>query len=146
MSTTPPATTSTRGLLAGLAVGVPVMAYGIRGALVDGADTHPAELARWIVGSAVVHDLVLVPLVAVTAWAVRRAVPDRWWGPVRAGLVVSGVLSLVAWPVVAGFGRDPRNPSLFPRDYGTGLAVALAATWLAVAAILVARRLVARRR
>jgi hypothetical protein len=144
VSTTPP-TTSTRGLVAGLAVGVPVMAYGIRGALVDGADTHPAELARWIVGSAVVHDLGLVPLVAVAAWALRRAVPDRWWGPVRAGLVVSGVLCLVAWPLVAGFGRDPRNPSLFPRDYGTGLAVALAATWLAVAAV-VARHLIARRR
>ena len=145
MSTTPP-TTSTRGLLAGLAVGVPVMAYGIRGALVDGADTHPAELARWIVGSAVVHDLVLVPLVAGAAWALRRAVPDRWWGPVRAGLVVSGVLCLVGWPLVAGYGRDPRNPSLFPRDYGTGLAGALVATWLAVAATLAARHLIARRR
>lgn len=130
--------TSTRGLLAGLAVGVPVMAYGARGALVDAADTHPAELARWIVGGAVVHDAVLVPLVALAAWGLRRLVPDRWWGPVRAGLVVSGTLCLAAYPFVAGFGRDPRNPSLLPRDYGLGLAGALAVVWLGVAAWLVA--------
>jgi hypothetical protein len=35
---------------------------------------------------------------------------------------------------------------LFPRDYAAGLAVALAATWLAVAATVVARHLIARGR
>jgi hypothetical protein len=128
-------TTSTRGLLAGLAVGVPVMAYGIRGVLVDAADTHPAELARWIVGSAVAHDAVLLPLVALSAWALRRITPAGWWPAVRAGAITTGVLALVAWPVVGGYGRDPRNPSLFPRDYGLGLAVTVALVWLAVAAI-----------
>ena len=90
--------TSTRSLLAGLAVGVPIMAYGVRGALVDAADTHPAELARWIAGAAVVHDAVLIPLVAVAAWGLRRVVPPRWWGPVRAALVTAAVLALVAVP------------------------------------------------
>jgi hypothetical protein len=114
------------------------MAYGVRGVLVDAADTHPGELARWIVGAAVVHDLVLVPLVAVTAWGLRRLVPGRWWGPVRVGLVVTGTLCLVAAPVVAGFGQDPGNPSLLPRDYPAGLVTAVAVVWLAVAAWLAA--------
>jgi hypothetical protein len=91
--------TSTRGLLAGLAVGVPIMAYGVRGALVDAADTHPAELARWIAGAALVHDALLIPLVAVAAWGLRRVVPARWWGPVRAALVTATVLALVAVPL-----------------------------------------------
>jgi hypothetical protein len=134
---TPP-TTSTRGLVIGLAVGIPVMAYGVRGVLVDAADTNPGELARWIVGAAVVHDLVLIPLVAVAAWGLGRLVPGRWWGPVRAGLVVTGALCLVAAPFLAGFGRDPGNPSLLPRDYAAGLVTAVAVVWLAVAAWLAA--------
>ena len=134
MSGTPP-TTSTRGLVVGLAVGVLVMAYGVRGVLVDAADTHPAELARWIVGGALVHDLVLIPLVAAVAWGLRRLLPGRWWGPVRAGLVVTGTLCLVAVPFVAGLGRDPGNPSLLPRDYAAGLVAAVAAVWLAAAGL-----------
>jgi hypothetical protein len=127
--------TSPRGLLAGLAVGVPVMAYGVRGVLVDAADTHPAELARWIVGAALVHDALLIPLVAPAAWALRRVVPSACWPAVRAGGIATGVLALVAWPLVRGYGRDHGNPSLFPRDYGLGLAVTLAAVWLAATAI-----------
>ena len=42
----------------------------------------------------------------------------------------------MAAPVVAGFGRDSGNPSLFPRDYAAGLVTAVAIVWLAVAARL----------
>jgi hypothetical protein len=127
-------TTSRRGLVIGLILGVPVMAYAVRGALVDAADTHPAELARWIVGLAVVHDLVLVPLVLAVGLALRRRVPPRAWPPVRAALLASAVLAAVGWPFVAGFGRSASVPSLLPRDYGTGLALALVAVWLVAAA------------
>lgn len=129
-----PATTSRRGLLAGLALGLPVIAYGIHGALVDAARTHPPDLARWIVATAVVHDLVLVPAVLLTGQLAHRFTPDRLWPPARAALAATGVVALVAWPFVRGYGRDPANPSLLPRDYGTGLAVAVAAIWLTAAA------------
>jgi hypothetical protein len=129
-----PETTSRRGLLVGLALGLPVVAYGVRGALVDAARTHPPELARWIVAAAAVHDLVLVPAVLLTGRIARRLTPDRLWPPVRAALAATGVFTLVAWPFVRGYGRDPANASLLPRDYGTGLAIAVAATWLAAAA------------
>ena len=79
-----------------------------------------------------------IPLVAAAAWSLRRLVPGRWWRPLRVGLVVTGTLCLVATPVVAGFGRDPCNPSLFPRDYAAGLVTAVAIVWLAVAARLAA--------
>ncbi|HEY8555963.1 MAG TPA: hypothetical protein VIM97_01275 [Actinomycetes bacterium] len=132
---------SRRGLLVGLALGAPVMAYGVRGALVDASDTHPAELARWVVGLAVVNDALVVPAAMVVGLVARRWAPDRAWPAVRAGLLASAVLGAVAWPLVRGFGADPANPSLFPRDYGAGLAVALAAVWAAVlVAVLVARR------
>lgn len=138
-------TTSRAGLIAGLALGLPLVAYGVRGVLVDAARTHPAELTRWVVGGAVVHDLVLVPVVLAVGWAARRAVPARAWPAVRTGLVTSGTLALVAWPFVRGYGRDPANPSLLPRDYAGGLAAALAVVWAGVALWLVVRWAQARR-
>jgi hypothetical protein len=139
-------TTSPRGLVIGLVLGVPVMAYAVRGALVDAADTHPAELARWIVGLALLHDLALVPLVLAAGVILRRRVPPRVWPPVRAALLASAVLVAVGWPFVGGYGRSPGVPSLLPRDYATGLALGLlvvwlvAATWIGVGALLRRRR------
>jgi hypothetical protein len=129
-----PETTSRRGLLIGLALGLPIIGYGLRGAIVDAADTHPSELARWVIGTALAHDLVLVPVAAAIALLVHRFTPGPAWPPVRTGLVATGVLALVGWPFVRGYGDDPTNPSVLPRNYGAGLAAAVGVVWLAVAA------------
>jgi hypothetical protein len=139
-------TTSRRGLVVGLVLGVPVMAYAVRGALVDAADTHPPELARWIVGLALVHDLLVVPLVLAAGVVLRRRVPPRAWPPVRAALLASAVLVAVGWPFVRGFGRSPGVPSLLPRDYATGLVLALVVVWLLAAAWIGLGTLLVRRR
>jgi hypothetical protein len=136
-------TTSRRGLLVGLVLGLPIIAYGVRGVLVDAADTEPAELATWIVTSAVVNDLLLVPVVLGVGVVAHRLVPPVAWPAVRAGLIVTGALCLVAWPFVRGYGRDPSIPSLLNRNYGAGLAAALAVVWAGVAmwlAVAVASR------
>lgn len=142
----PPDTTSRRGLLVGLALGLPVLAFGVRGVLVDGSRTHPAELARWLVGAALVNDLVLLPLALAAGGAARRVVPARLWPAVRTGLLTTGVLALVAWPFVRGYGQDPANPSLLPRDYSAGLVAAVGVVWLGVAAWAVAVTLQGRAR
>lgn len=128
-------------------MGVPVMAYGVRGVFVDAASTKPGELGRWLVGGALVHDLVLVPMVLVVGWALHRLVPA---GPTRRVLTwclaTSGVLALVAWPFVRGYGRQASNPSLLARDYGRGLAAYVAVVWLIGATVLVAAAYFRRRR
>lgn len=141
-----PATTSRRGLIAGLALGLLPLAYGVRGALVDAADTHPPELAAWIAGSALAGDLVVVPLALGAGRLARRITPRAAWPAVRAGLIVTAVLGLVAWPFVRGYGRDPATPSLLNRDYGAGLAVAVAAVWAAVVVAVAAPAVVRRHR
>jgi hypothetical protein len=146
MSGTTPETTSRRGLVVGLVLGLPIIGYGVRGALIDAADTRPTELAKWIVGSAVVDDLLLVPLVLAVGLAARTVVPPVAWPAVRAGLMATGALCLVAWPFVRGYGRDPTIPSLLDRNYATGLAAALAAVWAGVAMWLVAAAVARRRR
>ena len=134
-----PATTSRRGLLVGLALGLPVIAYGLWGVLVDADRTHPTELARWVVGSALVADLLLVPALIVVGAGARRATPRSWWPTVRTALMVTGSLALVAWPFVREYGRDPANPSLLPRNYAGGLAAAVAVVWAVAAAVLAGR-------
>lgn len=128
-----PETTSRRGLLVGLALGVPVIAYGIRGVFVDASDTQPGQLVRWVVGANVVHDALLAPAALAVGWAASRFIPRFAWPAVRAGLIATGVLGLVAWPLVRGYGVDPSIPSLLNRNYGAGLAAALAVVWLVVA-------------
>jgi len=132
------------GLWIGLALGAPLMAVGVRGALVNADRTNPGELARWLVGSAVVHDAVLLPVVVVVAVVARRLVPARAWPAVRWALATSGIVLLVAWPFVRGYGRRSANPSLLPRNYGLGVAVALAVIWLCALGWIVIRGLAVR--
>jgi hypothetical protein len=140
-----PETTSRRGLVVGLVVGLPIVAYGLRGMLVDADDTHPVDLARWIVGSALVTDVLVIPAAAAVGWLLRRLMPAAAWPAVRGGLVTAGLLCLVAWPFVRRYGRDPTNPSLLPRDYGAGLLRAVVVVWLVTGLIAAARVVVSRR-
>jgi hypothetical protein len=106
----------------------------------DATRTHPAELGRWLVGSAIVHDAVLLPVVLGIAVAARRVVSERAWPIVRWALSTTGVLLLVSWPFVRGYGQRASNPSLLPRDYATGVVVAIAAVWLVTGAVAWYRR------
>jgi hypothetical protein len=98
------------------------------------------ELALWLVGGAVVHDLVLAPAVLAAGWAVARFVPPGARGPAQTGLVVSAVLTAFALPFVLGFGERADNPSFLPRNYGAGLLVLLGLTWAAVVTWALVRR------
>ncbi len=87
---------------------------------------HPWAVASWLLGGAVVHDLVLFPLYAVTDAALVLAIrrypglqPQgvAWINHLRFPAVISGVLLLVwspiilrlppAYPVVTGLRTDP---------------------------------------
>ncbi|MGQ0433365.1 MAG: hypothetical protein ACT452_13255 [Microthrixaceae bacterium] len=114
----------------GLLLGAPIIAWGVRGILLESDRTHPGELARWLVGSALVHDAVLLPIVASVAVVARRLVPERMWPVARWAIATTGIVALVSWPFVRGYGRRPSNPSLLPRDYGAGVIVAVVAVWL----------------
>ncbi|MFG1927281.1 hypothetical protein [Cryptosporangium sp. NPDC048952] len=118
-------------------LGTALVAYGVHGLL--GALGPPA-LVRWFVfflAGTLATDLVLMPFVDLL---LRRVRPGRRL--IAGGVVISGVLTLVATPFLTGGGRDPSVPSALPLDYGRGLLVLLAAVWLGVAilAVVSARR------
>lgn len=123
-------------------IGVAVMTYGVRG-LVDQAGTGTAgTVGRWIIGADLAHDLVLAPIAIAVGWVVGRLAPGWARAPIQAGLVATGVLLLVAWAPLRGYGRAlvPDNPSVQPLDYRSALATVLAAVWIGVGLWAVARR------
>lgn len=123
----------------GVALGWVVAAVGIWGLLSDAERTRPRESVRFVVGAALVHDLVLAPVVVLAGWVLAKAVPPRIRGPVQAALVVSAMVALFSVPFVRGYGRAVTNPSILPRNYGAGLAVTLGAVWAAAAAAVALR-------
>ncbi len=130
----------------GLVIGGAVMAFGIRGVLMDSRATHPTELVRWVIGADLLHDFLFAPLVIAGGWLVVRVVPRTWRVPVQAGLVASGVAALVGWAAWRGYGRAtvPDNGTVQPLDYTTAILTVWAIVW-GLVAIWIAIRAAVRR-
>lgn len=117
-----------------------VIGVGLRGIFEKHIDTRPGQLARFVVGGALVHDLFVAPLVILAAVLVARAVPGRARPFVQAALVVSAAVSLFAYPLVRAYGLATNNPTSLPHNYAANLLLVLGVVW-AVAAALMLRRL-----
>ncbi len=125
-----------------LAVGGGVMGWGVW-LFLDATSSGAARrsFATWLVGADLAHDLVVAPVVALAAWALARVVPDRWWPPVQAGVVISAFVLLLAALPLAGTADATGNPTIQPLDYPTSTLTALALVWVAVGAWVVGSRL-----
>jgi hypothetical protein len=119
------------------AVGWAVIAWGVYGIFSNSLDTRPANLAKFVVGGALLHDLLVAPVLILAGVLIARAVPARARGPVQAALVISGVVALFSWPLVRAYGLAANNPTSLPHNYGLNLLVVLGVVWaVAVAAVL----------
>ena len=115
-------------------LGWAVIAYGVRGLLHHHVDTRPANLAKFFVGGALVHDLLFAPVVLVAGVLLARIAPRPARAWLQAGLLVSGFLALFSYPLVRDYARVIHNPSSLPHNYTANLGVALGAVWAAVIA------------
>jgi hypothetical protein len=122
------------------AAGWATIGYGLRGLWQHRLDTRPANLAKFAVGGALIHDLILAPLLLAVGVAIARIVPPRLRAIVQAALIVSGSLVLFAYPLVRGYAHALHNPSSLPHNYTANLAVVLAAVWVVAALAIVLRR------
>jgi hypothetical protein len=114
------------------AAGGLVLVYGLAGLVRHAAGTVPAAWAVWLLAVLLAHDLLLLPTVLLAGRLLGRAAP-AWLRPLRAALVVSGVVVLVSLPALLGNGRatQPGNDSVLPNDYAAALATVLALVWAA---------------
>ena len=121
------------------ALGVAAAAYGAWSLLGEGlADV--VTTAIWLAGGVVLHDFVLVPLTLAVCWLGARVLPAGRRAPVAAGLVVLGTLTLLAVPVLGGWGANTDNATILGRDYATGWLVVATLTSAGVLAGLVTSR------
>ncbi len=87
------------------------------------ADLRP--LAVWLIAAVLIHDGVVSPAVLGAGWVVKR-LPPRPRRFVQAGLVVSGMLIVVAAPLINRQGTQVASKGLLLRDYAANLALLLA--------------------
>lgn len=121
--------------------GLAAVAYGGYG--IVGAPGGPQPL-RYLLFLATVllgHDLLVVPAALLIGALIGRFVPVGLRGLLRAGMLVSATVGLVALPFVLHRGYRPHNPSALPLDYAHGLLIVLAAVWLGIATVTIVRRL-----
>ncbi|HWM06950.1 MAG TPA: hypothetical protein VNP92_31820 [Actinophytocola sp.] len=92
------------------------------------------QAAFWLVGGPVVHDALVAPVVGLVGLALTRFVPRAWRVPVAVGAVLSGVLALLAAPLLWRPFGVAVNPGLHDADYVLGLSIALGVVWVGVLA------------
>ena len=111
-----------------------LMGWVVAGVLREADATHPGSWATWVIGAALVHDLVVLPAVLLVGLGLSRVLRPAWRAPVRAALAVVAVVAVATWPTVARYGARADNPSILPLDAGRNLVL----LGLAVAACVVA--------
>jgi hypothetical protein len=121
-------------------VGSSAIAYGASEFLAVYPDVERRlDLPRWIIGSALAHDLLLVPLVLLFGCLVSRFVPAVGRAPAQFGCIATGMVLLLAWHPLRRTGASKLNPSIQPLDYRTSTLTVLAVVW-GIAAIWTAAR------
>lgn len=126
--------------------GIGTVAYGIVGLFGSAHRIALTSAGEWFIGSALVHDAVIAPVVIVTGVILARLLPGGMRPYVQSGLVISGGLLLVATPFLTGRGYQPGNPSALALDYGRGTAIAIGCVWAGVIVVAAARTAAGRRR
>lgn len=119
----------------GAAMGVGIMAFGIRGVFGQSKGTRPLDLATWVIGADLLHDLVIAPLVIAVGVVVLVVIGSRWRPAIRAGLMASAIVLAVGWAPLRGYGRAtaPDNPTIQPLNYATAVWSVIAFIWIVVA-------------
>jgi len=96
----------------------------------------------WIVGGPILNDAVIAPLTAVLGIVLARRLPRPWKAPVAAATVITGVLAILAFPLLWRPYGTPPMPGLHDTDPALGLALTTAAVWLVAILTALARRVV----
>ena len=121
------------------AAGWVLIGFGLWGVFANRLDTRPANLAKFVVGGALLHDLLFAPLVLLAAVGLAHVVPGRARSTVLAALVVTGAVALFSYPLVRAYGLAANNPTSLPHNYTLNLAIVVGLVWAVAAAVLVVR-------
>jgi MFS family permease len=113
------------GRVAAIGAGVVLAAYGAVRLLTDVPGSSLLRLVVWLIGAVVISDLVISPLVVAIGVALRRWLPDRGRRYVQAFLIMVGIITVVAAPMIYLQGSAPPEKALLNQDFGVNLAILL---------------------
>ncbi len=122
------------------ACAIAVGAYALS-QILDPRFSEPLNLAAWLLGGALLHDLVLLPMYTALDAAARMLLREHV-NHVRFPAVIAAVLFLAYFPLITGHGRENylRASGHEPPDYLARWLAITAALFLASALLYVARR------
>lgn len=122
-----------RGVLG--TAGVSMAAFGGIRILQHSSITRPAGLVEWLIGSLLVHDLIIGPLTLGAGWLLNAYVPPRARAFVQAGLVAGGLISLLGLVLIWRQGKtSARSLALLQQNYTANLLLLLVLVALAAVA------------
>ncbi|MDK3257492.1 hypothetical protein [Blastococcus capsensis] len=116
-----------------LVPGLAAVGWGVLGLLGASDDVPLSGWFPWFIGSALLHDVVIAPLVIAGGAVLTRVLPRPARPPIAIGLVVSGVLTVVALPFALDPG-DVQEAGFLPQDYSRNLLLIVAGV-MAVATV-----------
>ena len=126
---------ATAGVLLGL--------YGVFRLLTNVGFVELLILAAWLIAAVVIHDGLLSPAVLTVGWFLARRVPPRARRYLQGLLIVGGLLTVIAIPLMLRRDSQPASKAMLQQNYGGNLRILLAlaaALSLLLYAIRVARR------
>lgn len=116
--------------------GLAALGYGVLLAVRFAAHsfTDGRSALAYLIGSPVLHDALVAPVVGLVGLLISRWVGRYWRAPVRIGLAASATLVLIAVPGIWRTDAGQHNPGLDDRNYALGLGIALVVVWAGVGA------------
>jgi hypothetical protein len=104
------------------ALGVATIGYALLAAAAD-PDVTSGRHTLFLLAVLALHDALLMPAFLLIGALVHHAAAGPSRAIIQAALIATAAVTLVALPLVLGYGRAADNPSALPRDYPAGLAL-----------------------
>jgi hypothetical protein len=124
----------------GVAIGWGSIGWGVWLVMSRPGATEPAAFAAYLVGLALLHDLVVAPAALGAATLLRRRAPRAAVGILTASMMASAVVVAFAVPfTIDRAAANAANPSFLPRSVMAGAALVLALIWLLASSLLLVR-------
>jgi hypothetical protein len=126
-----------------IGAGLLIIVFALVGGLRD-PDVRPFGTILFLAAALVLHDGIWMPAMLAVGGLITRFVPEPHRPRARIAAVTAAAVTVVALPLVLGFGRAADNPSILPLHYGRGLVVILLAIALVTLTVSKARKKTAR--
>ena len=121
------------------AAGLLLLAFGVFRLATEVPLANLIWILIWMAGAIVIHDGILSPTVISVGWLLRRHVPDRPRRYLQFALIMAGLVTVIAIPMIFLRGSQPVVKAMLLRNYGANLSLILTLVAVLTLALYAAR-------